>query len=367
MIDSLILVRHAKAEVRSTDLDDHDRPLTSPGIRSARAALPRALGLIENPKDYRIWSSPATRAWQTAEIIAGTLGIRKIEQDPTLYSSEVAALKQKLNGEEGNLILVGHNPFLEELAEGLDPCHLHLGKAAVVCYAFPDSSWESAELAWFVQGPDASRWETIVEMEASLQEAARQVSAATWAFFDDPKDSDKLLELRESLKRCMALVSFVQPYLKKRKGRFLQETLSALYRDTSDLRLLDRPSQTSAQWSGIGLMTPDAQRMYDRLRIMEAERSRIVSKLQAPSRQRALHEASRQLRAPAWKALVEAEGIERSEVRHRFKKMRHKLQEEREAFEALPEGERSDETARKLEKREAKLDFIAESYRTLLQ
>ena len=38
-----------------------------------------------------------------------------------------------------------------------------------------------------------------------------------------------------------------------------------------------------------------AQRMYDRLRILEAERSRIVAKLQAPARQRALHSRAKRV------------------------------------------------------------------------
>lgn len=367
MIDSLILVRHAKAETRSSDLDDHDRQLTSAGIRSAKASLPRALSLIENPKDWRIWSSPAIRAWQTAEIVAGAMGLHEIEQSPVLYSSEVAMLRQKLHAEQGHIVLVGHNPFLEELAEELDPCHLHLNKAAVVCYVFPDHSLESAELAWFVQGPDSSRWETLVEMEAGLQKAARKVSGTIWSFFDDPKSPEKLHEMRESLKRCIALVDFAEPYLKKGKYRFMRETLSSFYRETDDLRKLAIPSQAAAQWSSIGLMTPEAQRMYDRLRIMEAERSRIVAKLQAPARQRALHEVSQMLRAPKWKSIVEAEGVERDEVRRRYKKMKRAVKDEYELLETIPEEERDQDDIRKLEKREERLGYIAEGFGPLLK
>lgn len=367
MIDSLILVRHAKAEARSADLDDHDRQLTSAGIRSARASLPRALSLVENPKGYSIWSSPAIRAWQTAEIVAGALSLHEIHQSPALYSSEVAALLQRLNDEEGNIVLVGHNPYLEELAEELDSCHLHLNKAAVACYTFPDHSIDSAELAWFVQGPDSSRWETLVQMEAGLQKAARKVSGAIWAFFDDPKNPDKLREMRESMKRCIALIDFAQPYLKKGRYRFMKETLTSFYRETDELRKLTISTQAADQWSSIALVTPEAQRMYDRLRILEAERSRIVAKLQAPARQRALHEVSQQLRSPKWKSIVEAEGIERDEARRRLKKMKRNLKDERELLEALPEDEHDQDALRKLQKHEERLDYVIEGFGPLLK
>ena len=157
MIKSLILVRHAKTEPRSPEIEDHQRQLTSAGIRSAKASLPRALALVENPKEYRIWSSPAIRAWQTAEIVADAMGLEKVEQVPNLYSSEFMALRRMLDEEKGHLVLVGHNPFLEELADSLCPYHLKLNKCAVVCYNFPAGDVQSAELAWFVQGPDSQR------------------------------------------------------------------------------------------------------------------------------------------------------------------------------------------------------------------
>lgn len=367
MIESLVLVRHAKAEARSESLEDHERQLTTAGIRSAKASLPRALSLIESPKTYRLWSSPAIRAWQTAEIVASAMGLHEIEQCPTLYSNEVAVLKHKLVAEEGRIVVVGHNPYLEELADSLEPCHLHFNKAAVVCYHFPNGSLESAELAWFVQGPDSSRWETLVLMEDGLQKAARKCSGAIWSFFDDPKSPEKLHEMRDALKREIALLDFAAPYLKKDKCRFMKDTLESFYRETGDLRKLSIPAQAASQWNTVAYVTPEAQRMYDRLRILEAERSRIISKLQSPSRQRDLHEVSQQLRAPKWKSEIEHEGIEKAELRRRFKKMKRALRQDQEALEMLPEEDRDAEAVRKLQKREDRLNCLAEGFDPLFR
>ena len=361
MIKSLILVRHAKTEPRSPEIEDHQRQLTSAGVRSAKASLPRALSLVENPKEWRIWSSPALRAWQTAEIVAGALGLNEIEKNPNLYSDEVHALRRSLAEEKGNLILVGHNPYLEEFADGLAPHHLKLNKSSVVCYTFPNGDMQSAELAWFVQGPDSSRWETLVQMEKALQAAVRQTSGDSWTFFDEPKEPEHLHKLRASLRNCLTLLDFAEPYMKKKSFDLARETIGSFYRDTSDLRKLAIPSRTAEQWSTIPFVTPEAQRMYDRLRVMEAERNRILAKLQAPARQKALHDVNQMLRAPKWKASIEAEGVERSELRRRFKKMKRDLKDAREKFDALPDEQRSGEAARKLEKQEARLEYLAQT------
>ena len=361
MITSLILIRHAKTEPRSPEIEDHQRQLTSAGIRSAKAALPRALSLVENPKEWRIWSSPAVRAWQTAEIAADAMGLKKIEKNPNLYSDEVIALKKSLVEEKGNLVLVGHNPYLEEFADSLCPHHLQLNKSAVACYVFPEGDFTSAELAWFVQGPDSSRWETLVQMETAMQRAARRASGSTWTFFDEPKNPDHLHELRDDLKNCLTLLDFAMPYLKKKKYQRTRETIASFLEDASQLRKLAIPSRTAEQWDSIPFVTPEAQRMYDRLRIMEAERNRIIAKLQSPGRQKAFHEASQALRSPEWKSIVEAEGVERSEVRRRFKKMKREMKDARAKYDALPDDQRSGEGARKLDKQEARLAYLGEA------
>lgn len=361
MINSLILVRHAKTEPRSTEIEDHQRQLTSAGIRSAKAALPRMASLVERPRAYRIWSSPAVRARQTAEIVADALHLNQIEEVPALYSDEVMALRQMLDDEKGDLVLVGHNPFIEELADTLCPYHLDFDKCAAACYVFPKGDLQSAELSWFVQGPDSSRWETLVDLETAMMRAARRTSAATWAFFDEPKNPEHLHEVRAALRDCLTLLDFAEPYLKAKPFHRTRDAFSSFYEDTSDLRKLAIPSRTAEQYRSIPNVTPEAQRMYDRLRVMEAERNRIIAKLQAPSRQKAFHVAIQSLRAPAWKASTEAEGVQKSEIKRRYKKYRRIVRQQRAELEALPEDKREGAAERKVAKREARLDFLAAS------
>ncbi len=359
MIKSLILVRHAKTEERSPEIEDHERQLTSAGIRSAKAAIPRAFALVEHPEEHHIWSSPAVRARQTAEIVADAMGLSEIEEVPALYSDEVMAVRQMLDEEKGNLVIVGHNPFLEELSGTLTPAHLKFGKCAAACYVFPKGDLQSAELSWFVQGPDSSRWETLVDMEAALSKVGRRVSSATWAFFDDPKNPDYLREVRAALRDCLTILDFAQPWLKAKSFNRMYDAFASFYDDTSELRSLAIPSRTAEQYRAIPFVTPEAQRMYDRLRVMEATRNRTIVKLQTPARQKAFHTAIQSLRDPAWKNAVETDGVEKAELKRRFKKEKRAAKQQRLEFEALPESDRKSDAERKIKKSEERVAFLA--------
>ena len=63
-----------------------DSPLTLKGIEQARTNGARLREVIGDPSGYRMEASPLGRAWQTATIIAETLGLeaREIEFEPRL-------------------------------------------------------------------------------------------------------------------------------------------------------------------------------------------------------------------------------------------------------------------------------------------
>jgi phosphohistidine phosphatase len=114
----LYLVRHAEAAWPESGQRDFDRTLTSGGGKEAqkmgrllktRAVVPQLL-----------LSSPAIRAVQTAERIAGELTFPKerIVFDPRIYEASVSDLFQILLGIEdqyASVLMVAHNPALTEL------------------------------------------------------------------------------------------------------------------------------------------------------------------------------------------------------------------------------------------------------------
>ena len=117
MVSKLVLVRHAKTQTRSLELADRDRQLTRAGRRSVEARFPVTLRLVEDVSaaDLKVWSSPALRALQTAEVVARVLGIDGIEVEESLYTQDAERFEAELVEESGCVIAVGHNPFMEEL------------------------------------------------------------------------------------------------------------------------------------------------------------------------------------------------------------------------------------------------------------
>jgi phosphohistidine phosphatase len=109
----LYLVQHAKAASKDAD---PERSLTEEGRREAQkvAAFIRPLNLSV---DY-MWHSGKKRAVQTSDILAEVV---RTKQDAAAHgglgpNDEVAALADELVSAQGDIIIVGHQPFLGKLA-----------------------------------------------------------------------------------------------------------------------------------------------------------------------------------------------------------------------------------------------------------
>jgi phosphohistidine phosphatase len=118
----LLLIRHADAGERDVQRwpDDRDRPITEKGERRQEkvARRLRKLGL----KPVLLLSSPWKRAWQTAEITCEVLGCHAPVASDTL--ADAPTLTRIANaigtrGEDEVVALVGHEPWMSELASRL--------------------------------------------------------------------------------------------------------------------------------------------------------------------------------------------------------------------------------------------------------
>ncbi|MGH8507432.1 MAG: SixA phosphatase family protein [Gammaproteobacteria bacterium] len=114
----LLVMRHAKSDWSSGPGSDFDRPLAKRGERDAprMGRWLREQGLIPD----RVVSSPAKRARQTCLLVCEVLGIKKgqIHWAPEIYAAPVTALLNVLARcpeKTHRLLLVGHNPGLEDL------------------------------------------------------------------------------------------------------------------------------------------------------------------------------------------------------------------------------------------------------------
>ncbi len=115
---TLIIMRHAKASPDSPKGDDFGRPLTSRGKHDA-ARMSQWLR-ANFPDLARVLSSPAERTRQTVAAVTASWAdapvMPEVRWDPALYLAELPTLLSVLEQETtGPLLLVGHNPGLEEL------------------------------------------------------------------------------------------------------------------------------------------------------------------------------------------------------------------------------------------------------------
>ena len=117
----LLLMRHAAAAAKGASSGDRDRPLTGDGRRAA-AMLGRRLRSDGISPDH-VLCSPARRAQETLEQISEALdALPPADLDDGLYLADSVGLLDRLHGvpaETQSLLLIGHNPGLEELVRTL--------------------------------------------------------------------------------------------------------------------------------------------------------------------------------------------------------------------------------------------------------
>jgi phosphohistidine phosphatase len=138
----LILIRHAKTEAA---WPDRTRRLLSEGEERclANALWLQHKGWVPD----RILHSPATRTWQTAELMNQHLGAELIEWEDLYESQESVYQKALQEYPSDSLAIVGHNPeigYLAELWSGGIIDRFKPGAMAVFGY---DSKKGPAELA----------------------------------------------------------------------------------------------------------------------------------------------------------------------------------------------------------------------------
>ncbi|MFW6061917.1 MAG: phosphohistidine phosphatase SixA [Planctomycetota bacterium] len=147
---NLYLVQHGHAVDKERD---PQRPLSEQGRRETQAMAgalrPLALRLPE------VWHSGKTRAVQTAEILAEAVaaGGELVKRDDIFPRDEVESAGDDVEQREGDVMVVGHLPFLGRLASWLlagdeDAGVIRFRYSGVLClYRNPNGLWQ---VTWFI-------------------------------------------------------------------------------------------------------------------------------------------------------------------------------------------------------------------------
>lgn len=120
----LILMRHAKSEWFSGVRDDFLRPLNERGVADAER-----MGRWLAEAGYvpgSVLSSPAVRTRETVALVGRGLGVALAQRTvwvEGLYHSTIDSICDALvgHGHDNDVMVVGHNPGLEELLDWLLP------------------------------------------------------------------------------------------------------------------------------------------------------------------------------------------------------------------------------------------------------
>lgn len=147
---TLLLLRHAKSSWKNPTLEDHDRPLKKRGRRAAprMGRLAREQGLTPEI----ILCSTAVRAVETERLFSEEAEFRgELRLEADLYLAEPEAIlallaKAGLRGAE-KVMVVGHNPGLEELLARLTGVEERFPTGALAEVRLPIESWERIEEA----------------------------------------------------------------------------------------------------------------------------------------------------------------------------------------------------------------------------
>ncbi len=144
---TLLILRHAKSSWKDEELDDHERPLNKRGLNDA----PRMGTLIKEHDlvpEY-ILSSSAVRARHTAELVAEHCGYEgEISGGRELYSfasGDYLDALEKVDDGYSRVMVVGHNPGLEELAEWLTGFYTNLPTATLAVLRLDINHWSELE------------------------------------------------------------------------------------------------------------------------------------------------------------------------------------------------------------------------------
>ena len=152
---NLFLLRHARAVSSSDGLRDFDRSLSDQGRKQAERVgkhlKEQNIGLD------LVLSSTALRARETTELVLKAAGrLSEVRYDQRIYEASAQQLLEvvsEIEEDKKEVLLVGHNPGLEELLKPLTGRLESMGTGTLAKIALGRSEWtgaaaEKGDLNW---------------------------------------------------------------------------------------------------------------------------------------------------------------------------------------------------------------------------
>ena len=155
---TLLIMRHAKSSWNYPELADYDRPLNARGKRDA-PRMGQYLRQEELIPD-RILTSSAKRARKTANKVAKSCGYTgKVKKLDALYDTVPGVyfeILQALPDTYERVMVVGHNPTMEQLVNHLTGEIRRMPTAAIAHIELAIQSWKTLNL--YTKGTLVNLW-----------------------------------------------------------------------------------------------------------------------------------------------------------------------------------------------------------------
>jgi phosphohistidine phosphatase len=147
---TLYLLRHAKSNWSNPSLPDQARPLAKRGRRDAERIAKHLVRIGIEPQ--LVLCSSAERTRETFELVQPALGTTsRVSLEAELYAASSAELLERIRGvseQVASVMLIGHNPGLQELALALASAGAELERlktkfptAALATLTIPETRW----------------------------------------------------------------------------------------------------------------------------------------------------------------------------------------------------------------------------------
>jgi len=158
---TLFILRHAKSSWKDDSLQDFDRPLNGRGRKAAEL-----IGTLMRNKKLTpdlVLSSPAVRARETIQLVMKTARLpAELRYDQRIYEAgplQLLEVISQIEEEKDSVLLVGHNPGLEELLQVLTGCVEHMATGTLGKIDLKATKWSKAledkgTLDWLVKAKE---------------------------------------------------------------------------------------------------------------------------------------------------------------------------------------------------------------------
>ena len=150
----IILMRHGKAELHSDAKPDFERELTAMGRKKIKQAARGLAQSLYKGRDVQIWTSPAVRTLQTAELLRIAFGKKcRLHVVDAIAEGNLAELQAEWRKTPALdvVLVIGHEPSMSEWTEKMSGAALLFrpGSAAAIQLETQEQTFGS--LAWFMR------------------------------------------------------------------------------------------------------------------------------------------------------------------------------------------------------------------------